>query len=62
MDISTDKLISRIVPNGEKREIYTGAFSEYYIDTDIMLRYARRKGAEKKIQNILNEYIGATQP
>lgn len=61
VDISTDKLISRIVPNGEKREIYTGAFSDYYIDTDIMLRYARRKGADKKMQQVLNEYSGEAE-
>lgn len=58
VDVATDKLISKIVPNGEKRAIYAGAFSDYFIDKEVMMRYAKRKGAEKKVRKALDEYLG----
>jgi len=56
VDVFTDKLMSEIVPNSEKEAIITGAFDLYLIDTKTMIRYAKRKGAEKRIEKLLNEY------
>ncbi len=56
VDIFTDKLVSSIVPEEDKEEILEGAFKDYLIDKDTMLHYARRKGAEKKMREILEQY------
>ena len=58
VDVFTDKLMSTIVPDGEKQAIIDGAFNEYMLDEKTMLRYARRKGAEKKMQQVLKKYRG----
>ena len=50
VDILTDKLISRIVPEGEKNTIIQNAVSTYLMDTNTMIRYAKRKGAEEKFR------------
>ena len=56
VDVFTDKLVSKIVPDGEKEMIIDGAFSEYMLDENTMIRYAKRKGTEKKMKKILTEY------
>lgn len=56
VDVFTDKLVSQIVPDGEKEAIIDGAFSDYMLDENTMIRYAKRKGAEKKMQKVLTEY------
>ena len=56
VDILTDKLISRIVPEGEKEAIVHGAFDAYLIDTNTMIRYAKRKGAEAKLRQSIEAY------
>ena len=56
MDVLVDKLIGGIVPEGEKQNIVDGAFDNYLVDEATMIRYAKRKGAEKKIRKILNDY------
>ena len=56
VDISADKLVSKIIPNGEKRAIFYSAFHDYQIDKKTILRYAKRKGVEQKIQKVLDEY------
>ena len=56
VDISADKLVSEIIPNGEKRAILYSAFHDYQIDKKTILRYAKRKGVEQKIQKVLDEY------
>ena len=53
VDVFTDKLISKIVPDSEKEAIINGAFSEYMLDENTMLRYAKRKGAYEKMQKTL---------
>ena len=42
VDVFTDKLVSRIVPDGEKGAIISGAFDSYLLDEKTMIRYARR--------------------
>ena len=56
VDVFTDKLVSSIVPEGEKEMIIDGAFNDYLIDQDTMLRYAKRKGTEKRMEKVLSEY------
>lgn len=56
VDVFTDKLISAIVPEDEKDRIVDGAFNDYMVDQNTMLRYAKRKGTEKRMAKILSEY------
>lgn len=60
VDVFTDKLISRIVPEVEKEAILLGAVETYLLDRKTMLRYARRKGSDARIRKILNKY-GVTE-
>ena len=56
VDVFTDKLISEIVPEGEKEAIIEGAFRDYILDEKTILHYARRKGADKEMRRILEAY------
>ncbi len=56
VDVLVDKLISRIVPDGEKTAIVKGAFHEFLVDEATMMRYAKRKGAVQKLERALREY------
>lgn len=56
VDVFTDKLISRIVPEGEKDAIISGAFDSFLLDEKIMLRYAKRKGVDTRFRKILMQY------
>ena len=56
VDIAVDKLLSRIVPQGELVNIYETAYEKYLIDGKAMWRYARRKGAEEKLRTVLKTY------
>lgn len=56
VDVFTDKLISKIITDEEKMTLLRESFSLYRVDVNTMLRYAKRKGAEKKILDILDEF------
>ncbi len=56
VDVFTDKLLGGIVPEGEKEGIIRGAFELYLVDEKTMIRYAKRKGADSKIKEILGKY------
>ena len=56
VDVLTDKLIGRIIPDGEKAAIVEGAYHDFIVDDGTMMRYAKRKGAAKKVLKALNEY------
>ncbi len=60
VDITVDKFVSRIVPESEKKTILDNAFHDYLIDRNTILRYAKRKGAEKKIRSVLQSYERTT--
>ena len=49
-------MICGIVPDGEKSAIVAGAYHDFIIDEGTMMRYAKRKGAAKKVINAMNEY------
>ncbi|MBP0962421.1 MAG: hypothetical protein J5864_09805 [Oscillospiraceae bacterium] len=57
VDISVDKLLSKILSPSEYNTIFTDAFNRYSLDRSTMFRYANRKGAGKKYKDILNEYV-----
>ena len=56
VDVFTDKLVSAIIPDGEKEGIIEGAYSNYLIDQNTIIRYARRKGSENKMMEVLSKY------
>ena len=56
VDVSVDKIVSEIVPNGEKQVIFENAFHDYLIDVNMMIHYANRKRAKKKIVQVLKEH------
>jgi len=56
VDITVDKLLTRIVSVSEYDAIFSQAFDRYLIDTSAMLRYANRKGAGVKFKDRIEEY------
>ena len=56
VDVSVDKIVSEIVPNVEKQVIFENAFHDYLIDVNMMIHYANRKRAKKKIVQMLKEH------
>lgn len=56
VDISVDKLLSRMVYGGELQRIFDGAFDNYFLDMGTMLRYANRKGAGTKFIECLKKH------
>lgn len=59
VDVSVDKLLSRIVSPGEYDSIFREASERYYLDINTMYRYARRKGALEKFRTIYQKYVPA---
>ena len=57
VDIAIDKFISRLVPPSELHNIFEGSYERYMIDRSTMIQYARRKGAAKKMEGFLSEYL-----
>ena len=57
VDITIDKLMSKIVSTSEYNAIFTEVYSQYLIDENAMFRYANRKGAGKKFRNCMKEYM-----
>ena len=55
VDVIADKLIGKIVPEGEKNTIIEEACSRYFIDDGTMMRYAKRKGAVRKLTSKMEE-------
>lgn len=57
VDITVDKLLSRVVSGAEYNTIFTEAFERYLIDQKTMMRYAKRKGAGEKFKQCLEKYL-----
>ena len=55
VDVIADKQIGKIVPEGEKNTIIEEAYSRYLIDDGTMMRYAKEKGAVKKVTSKMEE-------
>lgn len=60
VDITVDKLIAQLVSDSEYDVIFNEALSRYLVDTNAMLRYARRKGAGNKFREYLTKYSHLT--
>ena len=56
VDVFTDKLISQVVPDPEKKTILDVAFRDYLVDENTMFHYAKRKGTDRKMRKLLTEY------
>ena len=54
-NVIADKFIGKIVPEGEKNTIIEEAYSRYLIDDGTMMRYAKRKGAVRKVTGKMEE-------
>ena len=55
VDVIADKLIRKNVSEGEKNTIIEEACSCYFIDDGTMMRYAKRKGAVRKVTSKMEE-------
>lgn len=55
VDIVVDKFTSNIINSSEIKSIYEYSFSQYQIDVKKLLRYARRRNSESKINKIIEE-------
>ena len=55
VDVIADKLIRKNVSEGEKNTIIEEACSRYSIDDGTMMRYAKRKGAVRKLTSKMEE-------
>ena len=53
VDLLANKLVGRIISPGEIPDIFTVAFSRYNINRNALLRYARRRGLEQEIKDML---------
>ena len=53
VDIMADRLILGTVSPSEYPDIYTDVFGRYIVDESCMLRYAKRRGAEKEIRELI---------
>ena len=58
VDITVDKLLTKIVSESEYDSIFTYAFDHYLLDTGKMLRYANRKGASAKFKDRIKGFTG----
>ena len=56
VDIVTDKLMISMIPESEYANIYEEAFERYIIEYSALKRYANRRGALKKLRNVIEEY------
>ncbi|MCR5137319.1 MAG: hypothetical protein K6C12_09505 [Oscillospiraceae bacterium] len=56
VDVAVDKLLSSVVLSGEYKNIFNESFEQYYIDFAAMVRYAKRKGAERKFETFLETH------
>lgn len=54
-DIAVDKVLRKIVYSGEYPEIFREAVNKYIIDKNMLRRYLRRRGAEKKFRQFIQE-------
>lgn len=55
VDVLTDNLLAQSVSEAEWSGIYEGVFQKYAVDESCLFRYAKRRGAEKKIRDFVRE-------
>jgi len=55
VDLYTDKLQKEAFSSSELPTIFEDAFAQYIVDESCLFRYAKRRGADKKIKQYLQE-------
>lgn len=55
VDVITNSILLSSVSETELKNIYEEAFDKYAIDESCMFRYAKRRGADKKIREFIKE-------
>ena len=55
VDVFTNSILQSSVSEVELPKIYEEAFSKYVVDESCLFRYAKRRGAEKKIRKFITE-------
>ena len=55
VDVLADKLLSKMISEGEYDNIFRDAVRKYAIDVNTLKRYARRRGALNRIAEVLDE-------
>ena len=55
VDVFTNSILVNTISETEVPNIYEEAFRKYAVDESCMFRYAKRRGAEKKIRNFIRE-------
>lgn len=55
VDVLTNPILLCSVSEAERTNIYEEAFEKYAVDESCMFRYAKRRGAEKKIREFIKE-------
>ena len=55
VDVLTNSILLSCVSDAELANIYEEAFAKYAIDESCMFRYAKRRGAEKKIREFIKK-------
>lgn len=55
IDLYMDILLKNIISQAEIPTIYEQGFSKYGVDESCLFRYAKRRGADKKIKNFISE-------
>ena len=53
VDIMTNSILISSISESELPNIYEEAFNKYVVDESCMFRYAKRRGAEKKIRDFI---------
>lgn len=61
VDIVVDKFLSKIVSVAEFNTIFMGAVERYLIDENVMFRYAKRKGADRKFKDYVKGCIQSVE-
>ncbi|MGN0318597.1 MAG: DUF6577 family protein [Lachnospira sp.] len=55
VDVLTSPILLSSISESELTNIYEAAFGKYAVDESCMFRYAKRRGAEKKIRKFIKE-------
>ena len=60
VDLVSDPLLQEVISKSEYPAIFEGAFSGYVIDESCLFRYAKRRGAEKRLRALIREKTDIT--
>lgn len=60
VDLVSDPLLQEVISKSEYPAIFEGAFSGYVIDESCLFRYAKRRGAEKRLRELIREKTDIT--